>query len=334
MTAAAAKWRRRDETERLLKLSLQTLLARADSERDIILAVIDAIRKIFPGAVGVAAGAFSDELCTRTSLVEGCATSLSGQLALLSTIPEDVGVFNEGPGARQTSVWHACDRVASYDGDGRATDSRDATEGIQRFTDWSEARRLGLETNRAVTATISAEDVILGFVVVHLPTKRRSDQQPEAVRILMDVCQIVGSALFVRRALVGVGVNTKGAVEGAGQEALLSAAAAAGIDNAAVAAGDNGSADAASPGAAAGSALAVAALRMSALSGKRTRASSLGYGGRSSASAVGNPLEHPCEETGVNLSILSGAAPGTPASVRRTRPLPLNLAPLRSLLLQ
>lgn len=237
----AAKWAKRDEEERKLKLALQTLLARADSEKDILTATLDAVQKVLPEAVGVAAGVFRDELCTSTSIVEGVATSLEGQLALLSSLPEDVGVFREGPGDRQSSVWHACDNVASADGDGRATDSREFNDGINRFSDWAEARRLGLEFQRAVTAAISAEDVVLGFVSVHLPTRKRGKgEHPEAVRILMEIAQIVGSALFVRRALVGVGVNTKGLVDEDQQTALLSAAAAAGLDEEVAAAGHNG----------------------------------------------------------------------------------------------
>lgn len=227
---AAARWARRDEEERKLKAALQSILAEADSEKDILAAALDAAQRVFHGASGAAAGVFRDELCSATSLVEGVATTLEGQLALLSSLPEDVGSFREGPGERQNSVWFACDCVDGSGGDGPAADSAALPGGIEHFADWAEARRLGLDTARAVTSAISADDVVLGFVTVHLPGARRArGENPEALRILGDLCQIVGSALFVRRALVGVGVDTKGGDDDDQQQAVLSAAAAAGL---------------------------------------------------------------------------------------------------------
>ena len=114
----------------------------------------------------------------------------------------------------------------------RAVDSYQLARGPDEFADWSAAAALGLASGRAITAPLIAGEMPLGFLTVHLPCGPAADgggggggggedavwdtqapggpplvwaeeaSQPHT--LLQEVCESLGAALFVRRALLGI----------------------------------------------------------------------------------------------------------------------------------
>jgi hypothetical protein len=78
--------------------------------------------------------------------------------------------------------------------------SKDFPEGLEAFSDWRAARRAGLN-GHIVTAPLVAGRVCVGFVTAHAAADRPSSMtSSDRSSRLQALCEIVGAAVFCRRA--------------------------------------------------------------------------------------------------------------------------------------
>jgi hypothetical protein len=185
--------------------TLRDRLAAAHSEAAILEAAAAALQALFPDAVAVAAGAFAEgAACHVIAALEVSAPAEESRAALAAALHAGAGA------APHSSVARVCTSEAR----GRAgalLDSRHMPGGVRACDDWAAACDAGLPASRAVAAPLTAGLIVVGFVQLHFGLFFADDASVSAVT--REVCDLVGGAIFVRRAFA---VNRDGAVVGGG----------------------------------------------------------------------------------------------------------------------
>jgi hypothetical protein len=184
--------------------TLRDRLAAAHSEAAILEVAAAALRALFPDAVAVAAGAFAEgAVCHVIAALEVSAPAEESRAPLAAALHPSAGA------TPRSSVARVCTNEAR----GRAgalLDSRDMAGGVRACTDWAAACDAGLPAARSIAAPLTAGLIVVGFVQLHFGLYFADATLSAVTR---EVCDVVGGAIFVRRAFA---VNRDGAVAGGG----------------------------------------------------------------------------------------------------------------------
>ena len=184
--------------------TLRERLASARSEAAVLAAAAAAMEELFSGAVAGAVGSFAEGTSyALIAALEVFAPTEPSRAALTAALPPSTGAH------RTSSVSRAC-RNAS----GRVPllDSRNVPGGLAAFVDWAAAAEAGLPTARAFTAPLTAGPVVVGFAQLHLGLYGQHAARDISAALLR-LCDLVGGAIFVRRAFA---VSASGAAAGTG----------------------------------------------------------------------------------------------------------------------
>lgn len=194
------KWRRKLAHEKAVLGELMQAIGEASKEVEIVREALKSLRALFPTAKALAVGAFNS---TQEQVVhlETFAASAAVNRALRKSIPTDVGIMSDG--AEMSSVVWATEEM-------HKADSKDFPRKTGEFLDWVIANADGMASTRAVTAPLSAGQMVLGFVVMHFD----GPHAEQSTGPLMDFCNSVGATLFTHRALSGFVVDHRGSVNG------------------------------------------------------------------------------------------------------------------------
>ena len=184
--------------------TLRERLSSARSEAAVLAAAAAAMEELFTGAVAGGVGSFAEGTSyALIAALEVFAPTEPSRAALTAALPPSTGAH------RTSSVSRAC-RNAS----GRVPllDSRNVPGGLAAFVDWAAAAEAGLPTARAITAPLTAGPVVVGFAQLHLGLYGQHAGRDISAALLR-LCDLVGGAIFVRRAFA---VSASGATAGTG----------------------------------------------------------------------------------------------------------------------
>lgn len=177
---------------------LRDRLASAGSEAAILRAACDALTALFPGTTACALGAFAEGTAEDVISSLECLGDEPSRRALAESLPANVGAA--APGGAVSSVALAC--RATHGRAAALVDSRDLG-GVAACADWIGAVNAGLPSVQAITAPLNAGHMVVGFVTLHFGLYAAEDRQPKGteIAILRELSDVVGGAIFVRRAL-------------------------------------------------------------------------------------------------------------------------------------
>ena len=181
------------ETAGAVMTRLQTALARAGGEADILCAGCDAAMALLPGTLACAMGVFSDGADGAVVSWLECGGEAAARCALREALP--AGVSNQQDSGR-SSVARAC----AADADSDPIDSRLLPGGLSACTDWADARGGGLNSEHAVTLKLSAGLVTVGFMTLHFGVQPGDTDDAAVAAMLLELSEAISGAVFVRRA--------------------------------------------------------------------------------------------------------------------------------------
>lgn len=189
-------------TEERALFDLRARLASMPSESSILRAASSALQELLPGATATAVATFQPDagsggvkcggLTHRLAGLEAGADSASSRAALEAALTVGNG--------RGTSVAFVC-REAAARGMAMAW-SGDFPSATEAFADWRAASRCGL-TGEVVTAPLAAGPALVGFMTAHFTqsaTGKHAGERRVNSESLREYCEIVGAAIFCRRA--------------------------------------------------------------------------------------------------------------------------------------
>jgi hypothetical protein len=178
---------------------LREHLAAASSEAAILRVACNALADLFPGAGACALGAFAEGSAQDVIASLECIGDERSRRALADALPVQIGAPLTGSAV--SSVALACRTL--HGRSAAVIDSRELAGGIMHCSDWSAAVSAGLHSVQAITAPLNAGSMVVGFVQLHFSVYAASERAPTSTElaILRELADVVGGAVFVRRAL-------------------------------------------------------------------------------------------------------------------------------------
>jgi hypothetical protein len=179
---------------------LRERLAAASSEAAILRAACNCLTDLFPGACASALGAFAEGSAQDVITSLECIGDERSRRALADALPVHIGSPLTGGGA-VSSIALSC--RTQHGRSAAVIDSRDLDGGILHCADWAAAVARGLHSVQAITGPLNAGSMVVGFVQLHFSVYAASGRAPinTELAILRELADVVGGAIFVRRAL-------------------------------------------------------------------------------------------------------------------------------------
>jgi hypothetical protein len=179
---------------------LRERLAAASSEAAILRAACNCLTDLFPGTCASALGAFAEGSAQDVITSLECIGDERSRRALADALPVHIGSPLTGGGA-VSSIALSC--RTQHGRSAAVIDSRDLDSGILHCADWAAAVARGLHSVQAITAPLNAGSMVVGFVQLHFSVYAASARAPinTELAILRELADVVGGAIFVRRAL-------------------------------------------------------------------------------------------------------------------------------------